>query len=319
MATLIVQESSSRTKQPLTHKFNAGVITIGRGYENDVILDDGYICPSHARIEETDEGWQIVDQKSRNGVYIRNRKKKVEGADLLQSGDILELGSTRLKIVLPGDTVPESKKMQTAARGRVFERLLPFLSWTLSLVCLGLVALTYYFNIGEEKISEDLLRAAVSMGTRGMILLVWSVGWAFVGYELKNSANFPYHLFMIAGAVTLYDIANFTNGFMAYNSGYNLHACIKEMIPAITGVFVFAFSLKAASHIPKKIVYLTSVTFAVLVVGVIWADEVKDRARDADFPYREEALLGSWAQLPDSKSIDQILKESETVFTPINK
>ena len=49
------------------HKFE-GRATIGRGYGNDVILDDPYVAPEHLRVSEDDNGhlW-VEDLGSANG------------------------------------------------------------------------------------------------------------------------------------------------------------------------------------------------------------------------------------------------------------
>lgn len=52
MAELIIQELTPRNRVVRTYTFDAFPVTIGRGFDNDLILTDAYVCPGHATIVE---------------------------------------------------------------------------------------------------------------------------------------------------------------------------------------------------------------------------------------------------------------------------
>jgi hypothetical protein len=68
--------------------------TIGRSRDCEILLEDAGISRHHAEIRPTAEGWTIEDLGSTNGVLLNGRE--VRGAELLQPGDRLELGSTEI-------------------------------------------------------------------------------------------------------------------------------------------------------------------------------------------------------------------------------
>ena len=45
-------------------------ITIGRGYQNDVVLSDSHICANHLRLDQVEGGWQLTDLGSINGIEV---------------------------------------------------------------------------------------------------------------------------------------------------------------------------------------------------------------------------------------------------------
>ena len=45
-------------------------VTIGRSYQNDVVLDDAHISPNHLRLDAVEGGWLLTDLQSLNGVEI---------------------------------------------------------------------------------------------------------------------------------------------------------------------------------------------------------------------------------------------------------
>jgi Protein of unknown function (DUF3662)/Inner membrane component of T3SS, cytoplasmic domain len=68
--------------------------TIGRSRDCDIILDDVGISRRHAEIRPAAAGWTVSDLGSTNGVRLNGRT--VSGAQPLQSGDRVELGSTEI-------------------------------------------------------------------------------------------------------------------------------------------------------------------------------------------------------------------------------
>jgi len=68
--------------------------TIGRSRDCDMVLEDAGISRRHAELRPGPEGWTVADLGSTNGVLVNG--ELVRGVRLLQSGDRLELGSTKL-------------------------------------------------------------------------------------------------------------------------------------------------------------------------------------------------------------------------------
>jgi len=68
-------------------------ISLGRGKENNLSLDDGKISREHFHIIKKDSQWWAKDNKSTNGTYING--KQVVDNTLLTDGDILSAGDTR--------------------------------------------------------------------------------------------------------------------------------------------------------------------------------------------------------------------------------
>ena len=100
-ARLIVQDAQGR---PLNeHLLPAGgddEVRIGRGADNDLILDDSTASSSHARIHATELGWEIVDLGSSNGTFVGG--DRVE-RHVLGGGDDIKIGRSRIRFVGEGD------------------------------------------------------------------------------------------------------------------------------------------------------------------------------------------------------------------------
>ena len=68
----------------------SGQISIGRGSENDIVLDDIYVSHHHAVISPVRNLYQIEDLQSRNHTYINGNV--LNGKAFLQNGDIIKIG-----------------------------------------------------------------------------------------------------------------------------------------------------------------------------------------------------------------------------------
>ncbi len=70
--------------------------TIGRGPENDLVIPEPSVSRHHAYFRNTPEGLSIVDNDSRNGVFVN--EERIFRVRLLVPGDSLRIGSARLKL-----------------------------------------------------------------------------------------------------------------------------------------------------------------------------------------------------------------------------
>lgn len=69
-------------------------IEIGRGTDNNIVLNSDGISRSHARLERRADGWWLVDHDSTNGIYVGGQQ--VHEAPL-RDGDRFQLGDTVLQ------------------------------------------------------------------------------------------------------------------------------------------------------------------------------------------------------------------------------
>lgn len=92
-ANLVVVESNSSLRQD---KFAVHTeLSIGRGKENDIVIDDTYISHHHAIINRMNNLYVIEDLNSVNHTYLNDQilTKKA----YLQSGDIIKIGLVTFK------------------------------------------------------------------------------------------------------------------------------------------------------------------------------------------------------------------------------
>nr|WP_308494923.1 ATP-binding cassette domain-containing protein [Mycobacterium kansasii] len=93
-----------RVARPPTavHAIDQLVVTIGRGPDNDVVLNDLLVSRRHAMLRRSGSQWELVDNNSANGTYVNGTR--ISRA-LLGPSDIVGIGHQLLH--LSGDRLVE--------------------------------------------------------------------------------------------------------------------------------------------------------------------------------------------------------------------
>ena len=65
------------------YQVDADQVSIGRGYDNDIVLPDPHISANHLRLDASEDGWTITDLDSMNGLQVlKNRGKNQKQTQL---------------------------------------------------------------------------------------------------------------------------------------------------------------------------------------------------------------------------------------------
>ena len=76
------------------------LLTLGRGQENVVVLDNDSVSRRHCRIEKRNASWYVVDLESTNGTYVNDEQVKEY---MLRRGDQMKVGDHIFKFLSGSD------------------------------------------------------------------------------------------------------------------------------------------------------------------------------------------------------------------------
>ncbi len=85
---LLIAEGTERGRR---FRFAADSVAIGRGPENDVVLNDAAVSRAHARIERRGAAWVLLDRSSANGTQLNGAA--LAAAAALRDGDRIRVGA----------------------------------------------------------------------------------------------------------------------------------------------------------------------------------------------------------------------------------
>jgi two-component system cell cycle response regulator len=93
------------TKQPTLlgkrYVLDVSPTKLGRGADNEIVLDGDSVSRRHAAFERRADGWYIVDNGSTNGTYLNDNA--VANAQLLANGDRVKVGPTIFRFLSGAD------------------------------------------------------------------------------------------------------------------------------------------------------------------------------------------------------------------------
>jgi hypothetical protein len=181
-------------------------IRIGRGYDNDVIVDDAFMAPHHALVEAEDADTLVLrDLGSRNGVVVKGKRRQRVALD----GDtVVRLGHTSLRVRAASHGVAPELVDRTM---HGFEGALPGLVGAVLTVMVSLFAMWL-----ADTQSFELIRylSAVAFGLGAA--LVWSGIWAFANRLFGRHARLGRHLFIFGSGVAALAVLRLAASSLGY-------------------------------------------------------------------------------------------------------
>lgn len=239
------------------HRCAGAEIRVGRGYDNDVIVDDPYVAVQHLRVFRDADGRIVAeDIGSANGLFLEGRRQRF--AQVVIDGEHpIRIGHTHLRLrgshhVVPRERVPER------------HRLLPALCiGLLALATLGMEALTLWLaEVGEPKLwtyLRDLLTIAAEA-------LAWAGTWAIAARIFSGRAYFERNLLIgIVGPLALLLYREFAE-FTAFALSWHLPIAYEYAAPWCVLAAAAFLSLRAVG--PTRLWLKGAVVLALLVLAV---------------------------------------------------
>jgi hypothetical protein len=188
------------------HRLAELPITLGRGYNNDFILDDAHTAARHAVVEAgADGGLVIRDLGSENGIVIHGKKYRNSPLD---GATVVRLGHTRLRI-RDADYPVEPEVTDTTMH-----------AWEGGAPAMAGLALIALFTGAEEALSDAgnfqavnyLLVIASALG----VGLVWSGLWALANRLFGGHARLGRHLFILGSGLIALGAWKAVSSVLAY-------------------------------------------------------------------------------------------------------
>ncbi len=197
MERMIVVEVLDRFgKVRQRHRLARFPATIGRGYDNDIILDDPHVSARHLKLDFDAEGRLFAhDLDSDNGLYAVAPLKRVDSL-WLKSGARLRMGHTELQVFFPDHPVPAA----VLDRAKPAALVLFFSAWPglllTWLVLAGVMLARQVLSLEERATAGELLLEAAPVFVG---LLAWTGAWSVASRAVTHRFYFALHGSFAAG------------------------------------------------------------------------------------------------------------------------
>jgi len=220
----IVFEVVNRSGRVLErHRSRGTELTIGRAFDNKLILSDETVSPHHARIETTDRGAVVLrDLDSLNGIRNEQHERVTEKMPL-HSGSEYSFGRARVRIYSTTHAVSDTVRI--GGLDWLANRLGN--AWVLA----SIVSLAALVAIIEQWLhtSSVVQWQQMGIGVVGVMTaaVIIAMFWAIVGRIIKHEGRFKTQLAIILLYLLLQSAIYFGYEILLFNS---LHALVSTTL-----------------------------------------------------------------------------------------
>ncbi len=212
------------------HRCAGPIVRIGRGYDNDLVIDDPYVAPQHLviRRDPLTGGLVAEDQGSANGLFAGEERQRVERISL-DGEHLIRIGRTYLRI---RDTDhPVTPERFTTNDRRRWPLLLG-----LFLAAPVIVTSSYWLrDYGEPKLSHFLAPLLLTP----LLLLAWTAGWSVLSRIFTGEARFERNLAIALTALLGLSLLDEVADFAGFSLGWRLVRLVELAMWGILGLACF--------------------------------------------------------------------------------
>lgn len=279
--------------------------TIGRGYDNDFILDDAHTAPHHAVLELAADGALVLrDLGSRNGIVLHGRRQPEV---VMNGATVVRLGHTRLRV---RDAVFPVEAELTDTTMHAWEGGVPAVAG-MALIALFVGVEQALTDTGSFQAIGYLLTIASGIGAG----LVWSGIWALVNRLFGGNARLGRHLFILGAGLVAIGAWKTLSTVLAYAwsaeafTRYGNHV----VILIVCAMVYFHMRTIRPHQAPRRLVASCAILLA-LGSGLVLMSNLNTTGRAADELYMSVLLPPSLRQSPDH-SVDDFMQGAASLKT----
>lgn len=172
------------------HRITQFPCRIGRGYHNDIIIDDPYISPTHVElIVDGNNNVILNDCSSENGTFNTHPVQRVD-TTLVQENQRIRIGHTDLRLRSPHFPVHETIRVRGKPRSATV-RLAAYLLIPLMWLLVGSLLLwnTYLETVVDVTFNQVLYKALPFL----LFLPIWAFVWSIVSKIVTHRFYYLHH------------------------------------------------------------------------------------------------------------------------------
>jgi len=255
-------------------------IRIGRGYGNDVILDDAHVAPCHARVErDADGGLLLRDLGTRNGM-VHGRRRHATLA--LGGNTVVRLGHTSVR-VRAADFMVAPETLDRTRHG--WEGGLPGLAGT-ALIALVALFTMWLADTQPFRLFRYLQALAYGLGAG----LVWAGLWALGNRLFGRHARLGRHLFIFGCGVAVLMGFRLLSSAVGYAWSIEVFTRYGSHVAIVLVAGMVWFHLTTVAPRPRRRFTAICAALALLGSGLVLISNEQRNGRLADELYMSVLL-----------------------------
>jgi hypothetical protein len=290
------------------HRVDVLPIRLGRGYDNDIILDDPHISAHHAIVDrEADAGLTVQDLDSQSGIIHKNTRRKELSID---GNTIFRLGHTSIR-VRTCDFPVDNEIAGSAFYG--FEGWPPAAVGITLIICLVL-ADSWLGDV--EKF--EAIRYPIAVVVALLIAMVWCGFWSFANRLFGGSARLGRHLFILGCGFAAMEAWSYASTSIAYALSWEVATRYgSNVVMAIFAVMVF-YHLLHIKPSRGRLFAVLSGAMALFGSGLLLMVNYNNNGRLTDELFMHERFPPA-LRLSADKPVSQLIVSATALKTKVDE
>ena len=262
-----VEVLDRRRRVRARHRLRPEGLTVGRALDNDVVVDDRYLCPHHARIVVDDVGSVCVeDRESVNGIFAAGGGDACERIAVGPSQSV-ELGHTVLRFRDVDEPV-EAALVDHSRRHSLCALLSGGAGASAAVVAAVVVFLAGAYLGSWERIESQ--QALLQIGALTGAAVLWAAGWSFASRVVAHEWRFRTHIAIFGAFLAIDTLVEAALGYtmfvyptLAWWSGVEL------FVAAVVAAWMFDTHLEAVTSMPARRRTASAAAVSFGIVGLV--------------------------------------------------
>ena len=278
--------------------------TIGRSYDNDIILDDPYVSPHHARIERTPAGQVLIsDMQSVNGMYDLTTPRQRADRITVEGESRVRLGRTLLRIRTPHYVVAETRveRLGSVTLDAILNSRTIFF---VAIVLFGAIQFADAYLLSYEDRNAGRVFFDSVLPILGFIL-GWAGLWALLSRLNYHQSYFYPHGTIVSFALLAIFTVDFAERALQFGLGGDPSGVFIESLKIVAFAFPVIYAhMRFVSHrSPRRVARFTGV-IVMTITALFFAGTLVYESEFASEPQYSATLLPANFQFVPSKSLD---------------
>lgn len=286
-----------------------GTLFLGRDPVNDLILDDPYVCPHHARLHE-DEGKLIVeDLGSVNGLSRAPGAPRVDRLEVA-TGECVRIGHTLLRYrSATAPLAPTLIDRTSTSTLRHFER--PSILAGLILLAPALLLLnTYLETISRVQIGKLLMPPVFTL----LAILFWAALWAFASRLLTYRWHYFIHFGIACAGLSALQILKTGNDYLCFALNLDtIHGSLGHGAETVILALLLFAHLRYVSAAPSRVLARAAALLSLAFLGLSLLPVISERGEFSSTPTFQASLKPPAFILVEGNSTDRFFTQAQAI------
>lgn len=311
---IAVQIRNRQQAQISKHQIPSTGLTIGRGWQCDLILADSAADALHAKLMLDAAGnWLLEDMASTNGTTLNGKLLSAEQNQVsVTSGDTITIGRTRIALYDPTHPVAaaRSPSLYDSARDILGS---PGGAVIITLLTLAVAML---FNFLEETGQYKATQAVSELLAIASVGLAFTLFWAVVGKLVRGEANMLANWSLGMLSVGVAAVSTDLIEWVSFNlQSLSAHTWLQAGASFVILFVSLLFALAFTTNLSKRSRLLAALVPAVMVLFVNTVMPMFDEDKPVNWPPAMLISRPPALQLTTPTPVTEYLQNSQTLFS----